>query len=253
MQTFDDLLRSGLRDLADQAEPAGFGAEPLIRKAARRRARFTAAAGCCAVALIAAAVTVPAVAARPAPPAVVSLSPSPAPGAGPWPAPFSCGRPLSSALPGSSGFGLKVSVQSVLPPSVAPAGAPAVTWTLAPRPGSAWPVFGALRAVVLVVNDDGTVVAALQAPPPADAAQIPAPSMDVTASQVRQGRPRVSQCPSPDWTAVWNHRALYRVVVLVSAWAGFPASRPATLPARYSVMAPLPLGSAHWIRHGAGQ
>lgn len=213
-----------------------FGAEPVIRKAARRRALFAAVAMGCAAAVIATAVALP-YTLRPAPSPVVSMSVSPSAGSGPWPALFGCGRPLPSVLPGSSGFGLKVSVLSVR--RTAP-GAPEVTWTVAVQPGGTAPALGPLSSIVLVVRDDGMVIAALRAPPAAGAIQMTLPQMVVSGNDVQRGRPHMRACQPNDWAPVWGEAARYRVVVVLSAWGEFPDLRPGMLPARYSATASLP-------------
>ena len=81
MPVTEDNLRSALRDLADQAGPSTFTAGPLVRRAARLRARFTTVAVCCGLAIAAAAVTVPAAMGTPAQPSLSSARPAhPEPG-----------------------------------------------------------------------------------------------------------------------------------------------------------------------------
>jgi hypothetical protein len=216
MPARDDPLRSALRDLADQAGPATFAAEPLVRRAGRLRARFATIGVCCGLVVAGAAVSVPAVIRSPAQPAASAAGPaSPSPSPSPWGAAFACGQPVPSTLPGSATAGFRMAVGPVTRTS---SGAPAVTWSLnGTWTGGAGPVLGPTRAVVLLVRD-GRVVAVQPGAQPEVRAIIPAVGVTVPKNDVQRYQPRFVACAPRDWDALWADEADYRVVIVATVW-----------------------------------
>jgi len=241
MSISEDDLRAGLRNYADQAGPARFPAEPVIRRVRRRRTRFMAAVGCCAVAVAAAVV----VAARaPAHPAngpasyLPSIPPAPAKN-GLWPTSFGCDQALPAGLPGSTGYGLRISVGPI---TRTRSGQPHVTWYMSgtedPEHDGA-PPFGTTRAIVLIVREDGTIVAVQHAgPSPSQVNNVELNRPLVSAREIAHDQPRTTLCQPADWSQVWAHHQEYGVVVLMTAVVGSPGATPA----RFGAAAALPSG-----------
>lgn len=239
MPNFDDTLRTMLRNLAERAGPADFPAEPLVRRAARRRIRRATTTGLCALAVAAAVATPIALRSPRHYPAVTSPGPI---GTGPWPTAFTCGQPLPASLPGSAGDRLRMVIGPVTRTA---SGSPAVTWYLdgTGEPGDIGPSIGADPAVVLIVRDDGTIIAAQHTQYSLIRARIPLDGWQVPLSEVILGQPRITACQPADWAPVWRHHQQYSVVILMSAWlAYFPNSQSARMPARFSATAALPPG-----------
>ncbi len=234
MPTSEESLRAALRDFADQAGPARFTAGHVIRGARRRRARFTTIAGCCALAVAAAAIAVPPALAGPGPRSYVPPTSSGAAANGRWPASFGCDQRLPSALPGPAGYELRISVGPVTRTA---SGQPHVTWYLAGtgEPGNTGPSFGRTQALVLVVRDDGSIVAVLPAPPTPSRVNIPLGLKVVPNAEVERTQPEFAACQPPDWARVWADHEHYGVVVLMTAWVGYPGANPA----RFSAAAAL--------------
>lgn len=236
MPNSEDGLRTALAELADQAGPAEFAAGPLIRVAARRRARFAAVWGLCAVA-VAAAVAVPAALRGGPPPAGHGPSHSTgAPATGRWGSEFICGQPLPGALPGASGDGLRIVIGSVTRTA---SGAPAVRWYLT-RTSAAGPrpAIAAISAGLLVVGG-GEIISSAPAPSPvlgnvATWHGAPVPSADLYGDA-----PAVFDGGPDSWAPVWQDHAAYRVVVVATVWS---ATGKAPIAQRFSVTAPLPAG-----------
>lgn len=240
MSISDDDLRAALRNYAETAGPAGFCAEPLIRRARRRRAGFAAAAAGCtfAVAVAAVAAAGPLAGFRGTGQYVPPIPAGPA-GNGVWPAPFGCYQPLPTALPGSAGDEQRMSIGRITRTA---SGRPDVRWYMTGTggPGHEGPEPGLTQAIVLVVRDDGTIIAVLHSPGQArsDASFVMAQHV-VSPSEIARAEPVISPCRSPDWPQVWAHHQRYGVVVLVTAWVGYPGG---ASPARYGAAAALPSG-----------
>lgn len=240
MSISDDDLRAALRNYAETAGPAGFGAEPVIRRAGRRRARFAAAGAGCALAVVVAAVVVASAGAAgvPTPASYVPPIPVGPAGSGPWPTSFGCGQPLPSDLPGSAGFALRISVGRITRTA---SGRPAVAWNVAgtETPHHAGPEPGPTQALALVVRSDGTIIAVMPAPGPSIShASYPMVERVVPPSEIARAEPRIVACQPTDWSRVWAHHQRYGVVVLTTAWVGYPGADPA----RFGAAAALPSG-----------
>jgi hypothetical protein len=231
----EDVLRTALAELADQAGPPEFTAEPLIRAAARRRARFAAASGLCALA-VAAAVAVPA-ALHGGPPAVgLGASHPPAAAVGRWDAEFICGEPLPGGLPGDSGDGLRIVIGSVTRTA---SGAPAVRWYLSGTPAAGpRPSIAAISAGVLVVGG-GEIVSAAPAPAPVLANVTPWHGAAVPSADLNEDAPVVFGGGPGSWAPVWQNHGDFRVIVVATVWTESGRS-PVAL--RFSATAPLPAG-----------
>ena len=232
MPDFDDSLRTALRELADRAGPPHLAAGPLIRRAARRRARFAAASGFCAVAVAAAAVAVP-VTLR-AHPATTGKGLSGSPVASrPWVGDFTCGEPLPPGLPPATGDGLRIAITSV---TRSASGVPAVRWSL-DGPGA---TIGPVTAGFLIVRD-GTIFAAEQARPPAANAQ--SLSLAVESAQVYKYAPDIIEGTSGSWDAMWRQHQAYRVIIVATVWTDRGTSPIVVpVPVRLSATAVLPPG-----------
>jgi hypothetical protein len=235
----DDDLRAALRNYAETAGPAGFPAETVIRRARRRRARFAAAAAGCTLAVAVVAVAAGALAGvRGGPGQYVPPIPVGPAGNGVWPAPFGCGQPLPAALPGAAGFALRISLGPI---TRSASGKPEVTWYMdgTEGPHHVGPEPGLTKTLVLVVRDDGTIVAVLPGSGPSRSpTTIPLVKHVVTESDMDRGEPRFAPCRSLAWSQMWAHHQRYGVVVLMTAWDGYPGADPA----RYGAAAALPSG-----------
>jgi len=239
MSISEDDLRAGLRNYAEQAGLARFPTEPVIRRARRRRARFMATAGCCVVAVAAAVVAAAQASAHPAggrgsyvPPVSRGLASN-----GPWPTSFGCGQALPAGLPGSTGSGVRIWVGPITRTS---SGEPHVAWDMAGtgQDGSA-PPFAMTQAIVLIVRDDGTIVAVLRTGPPASTMNnIELNLPRVSASEIARTQPRITTCQLSAWSQMWAHHQQYGVVVLMTEWGGYSGADPA----RFSAAAALPSG-----------
>lgn len=241
MSISDDDLRAALRNYAETAGPAGFPAQPLIRRARRRRARFaaTAAGGALAVAVAAVAMAAgPLAGFRGGPSQYVPPIPVGPARTGVWPTPFGCGQPLPTDLPGSAGYSQRMSIGRI---TRTESGQPDVRWSMAGTegPGHEGPEPGKTQAIVLVVRDDGTIIAVLHSPGQArgDASYVMVQHV-VSPSEIARDEPRIVACPPPDWPQVWAHHQQYGVVVLTTAWVGYQGANPA----RYGAAAALPSG-----------
>lgn len=218
MPAFDDDLRAALRDLAEQAGPAGFAPGPLVRRARRLRARFAAIGVCCVLAVAAAAAGAAGVPAAlrstpPGPPAVDSNG---------WQTVFRCG-PLPAGLPGPVASGYRISIG---PATRTASGAPAVTWYLtATAPNGQGTIPEPTAAVVLLVHD-GTVIAAQWAPRPTMRAIIPYVTFGVPQAIVERYTPRISACAAADWNIVWAAPQDYQVVIAATLWTSATGTRP---------------------------
>jgi hypothetical protein len=209
-------LRTALAELASQAGPASFTAGPLIRAAARRRARFAVVSGLCVLA-VAAAVTVPTVlrsgprAAGPGP-----SNPAAAVSTGPWGTEFICGQSLPGKLPRPSGDGVRIVIGPVTRTA---SGAPAVRWHLdGTSAASSAPAIGPVSAALLVVSG-GEIIAAGPASAPVvkdiGARDVHVPSADV----YRDAPLAVGGGPGPGaWSTVWQDHRDYQVVIVATVW-----------------------------------
>lgn len=239
MSISDDDLRAALRKYAETAGPAGFPAEPLIRRARRRRAGFAAAAAAAAGCTLAVAVAVAAgaLAGVRGPRQYVPPIPVGPARNGVWPTPFGCGRPLPTALPGPAGYALRISVGPI---DRSASGRPRVIWYMSGTEGPEHegPAFGKQQTIVLVVRDDGTIVAVQRAGLWSGSLNLPLVKHDVPRSDIVRTEPRIVMCQPPDWSRVWAHHEDYGVVVLTTAWVGYPGANPA----RFGAAAALPSG-----------
>ena len=213
MPVSDDNLRGALRDLAEQAGPATFTAGPLVRRAARLRARFVTITACCGLAVAATAVAVPAAISTPAQPSISSAwlaHPRP------WGTAFTCGQPLPSTLPGSATEGLRVAVGPVTKTA---SGAPAVTWYLKGTwVNSSGPYIGPITAAVLFARD-GTVIAVQRAGQPSIEAIQPAILLpEPKRGDMQRYQPRFTTCAPGNWSTLWSHRQDYQVVIVATVW-----------------------------------
>lgn len=240
MSISDDDLRAALRTYAQTAGPAGFPAEPLIRRARRRRAGLaTAAAGCTlAVAVVAVAMAAGAPAGvRGGPRQYVPPIPAGPARNGMWPASFRCGQALPAGLPGPAGYALRISVGPI---DRSASGRPRVIWYMSGTEGPEHegPAFGKQQTIVLVVHDDGTIVAVQRAGLWSGSLNLPLVKHDVPRSDIVRTQPRIVMCQPRHWSRVWAHHEDYGVVVLTTAWVGYPGANPA----RFGAAAALPSG-----------
>ena len=236
MPNSDDSLRTALAELADQAGPAEFAAGPLIRVAARRRARFVAVWGLSAVA-VAAAVAVPAALRGGSSPA--GHGPSPVTGAvatGRWVSQFICGQPLPGGLPSASEDGLRIVIGSVTRTA---SGAPAVRWYLMRTSATgSRPAIAAISAGLLVVGG-GEIVSSAPAPSPVLANVATWHGPRVPSADLFRDAPLVFDGGPDSWAPVWQDHGAYRVVVVATVWS---ATGKAPIALRFSATAPLPAG-----------
>lgn len=237
----EDVLRTALAELADQAGPAEFAAEPLIRAAARRRARFAAASWLCALA-VAAAVLVPVAVRSGPPPAGPGPSHVTRAAVGRWDAEFICGQPLPGGLPGASGDGLRISIGSVTRTA---AGAPAVRWYLSgtPAAGAAGaagsrPDIAAVSAGVLVVSG-GEIVSAAPASAPVMVDVTTWHGGPVPSADLNEDAPVVFDGGPGSWAPVWRNHEDFLVVIVATVWS---ESGKSPIALRFSATAPLPPG-----------
>lgn len=241
MSISDDDLRAALRKYAETAGPTGFPAEPLIRRARRRRAMFAAAAAGCTLAVAAVAVAVAAGAlagVRGGPSQYVPPVPAGPARNGMWPTSFRCGETLPADLPGPAGYALRVSIGPI---DRGASGQPRVIWYMSGTEGPEHegPAFGKQQTIVLVVRDDGTIVAVQRAGLWSGSLNLPLVEHDVPLSDIARTEPRIVPCQPPSgWSRVWAHHEDYGVVVLTTAWVGYPGADPA----RFGAAAALPSG-----------
>lgn len=232
MPDYDDSLRTALREFAERAEPPRFATGPLIRAVARRRARFAAVSGFCALAVAATAVALPA--AWPIHSGSTTLQPyTPSVAASPsqWDSAFSCGEPLPSGLPPAASGGLRIAIGAVTRTA---SGEPAVRWSL----DAAGSAIGPVTADLLIVSG-GYIYAAEPARSPVETGVASSSPLTVSSGQVYRYAPFLSPGTDGSWTAIWQHHQDYRVIIVATVWTERGGS---PFPVRLSAAAALPPG-----------